>query len=174
MSRTTLHSERRWRRCWTIGLIALAFGITLGVRFWKGPMMEHSSNDESSAAVAPPTAGHATPHVSVAEFSRVQPPGAPAVVTAAELEAVDNETEPMRREELLASILDRISAAEIPAALMTLQYSDWTDAADDLGGRLSRRWAETDAPAAAAGVSGAAGGAVGPGRRGSSGGARGD
>ena len=70
-------------------------------------------------------------------------------IDASLLAAVEAEPDPDRKSEALERIVQSVSDADLPAALDALA-SDPSPAAADLRQLLVRRWAESDAPAAAA------------------------
>jgi len=78
---------------------------------------------------------------------RTTHPGRP--VHALLLAAIEAETDPDRRSETIERVVESVSEADLPAMLDSLAR-DISPGAAELGRPLVRRWAERDAPAAAA------------------------
>ncbi|MCD6052789.1 MAG: hypothetical protein K0Q55_4211 [Verrucomicrobia bacterium] len=71
----------------------------------------------------------------------------PQLLTA--IARVQAELDPLQREELLQTLVDNITSADLPATVQILQEQDPTNAGRDLQLRLLRRWSSND-PAQAA------------------------
>lgn len=66
-----------------------------------------------------------------------------------QLAAIEAETDPLKREELLSAAVEAVAKGEIPSILAVLQKAEPADVALAMSERLVRRWAESDVRAAA-------------------------
>jgi hypothetical protein len=125
------------------GLALLALVVTLTLpRHVAGPRPSPDSN----TAVASSQQNPGSPHARRVAY-RVTSPTQPTDTGL--LAAVEIEPDPDRRSEVLERVTQSISDAGLPAVLDSLA-GDPSSAAADLRQLLVRRWAESDAPAAAA------------------------
>lgn len=140
-----------------LGGIVLVLGVASLVCRTRPPAAGPSVAPESADASAPPSG---VLPVAVGEIPAAGKPTDPRRVRkqvrddfVVRLNAIVREavleTDPMRQEELLSTILNSLTPGEIPSALAALQNSAQPEIAKELGVRLIRRWAEIDSQTAA-------------------------
>ena len=99
-----------------------------------------------TAAFLPDRQTHRT-SVTKPVSERVRPDSSRAAIPR--LEAIRKETDPMRREQRIAYVIESFGLTRVPAALDELHHLKDDPLTNELGMRLLHRWAEDDAAAAA-------------------------
>ena len=123
-----------------LGLVMLSLLLAPALRrIGSGPHPVPDGNPAPAQSQQMPEAAHAA-----LRTTRQAQPVHPLL-----LAAIEAETDPDRRSEAIERVVKSVSDADLPAALDSLAR-DLSPAAVELGQLLVRRWAGSDAPAAAA------------------------
>ena len=122
-----------------LGLVILSFLLVMALR--------HTAASLYSVPKGKPASAESQQIFRISHTLRVTPQAQP--VHAILLAVIEAETDPDRRSEALERAVKSVSDADLPAMLDSLSH-DNSPAAAELSQLLVRRWAETNAPAAAA------------------------
>ena len=143
-------NRRQKVRC----LVGVGVVLTMGLTLWRQaslnpPVASREVADDTRADLS--AIGSSAHRSSGETASRALAPFPESrrMEIGAVITAIQNESAPTIREELMLAAISAVSIGEIPSVLASLQSESRTNHAEELSKRLIRRWAETDVQAAA-------------------------